>query len=104
MEENRISSLLISRTIEVHDSNIEGAEFEVVLPTLWGNGWNSDDPNDRKWFVKEILTQTRRCAETDHNFQVVAEESVFSHAEDVARIAEKEYFIHHVHVKCINSD
>lgn len=100
LEENRISSLITTGTIKVSDSSISGADFEVILPTLWGNGKDSDEPVDRKWFVNEILVQTRKCIHTQNKFQIISESSEFAHAEDIAMIAEREYFVHHVHIAC----
>lgn len=51
MEENRISSLLTAGTISVKQSQREDADFEVTLPTLWGNGWDSDEPNPNGYFT-----------------------------------------------------
>ena len=100
MEENRISSLITAGTISVKQSQREGADFEVTLPTLWGNGWDSDEPKDRRWFVKEIVTQKRKCLDNGNAFRIVGESKEFSHAEDIARIAVREYYIYHVHIAC----
>lgn len=100
LEENRVSGLIMNGMITAEPSDIEDADYEVLVPTLWGNGYDSDELKGRKWFVKEILTQKRLCQQTAHNFRIVHEDKVFSHAEDIARIAEREYYKYYVHVAC----
>ncbi len=71
-EDTRINSLVAQDQIRLESSGVPGANYQVILPTpLRGNGWNSEDPEDRKYWVEEVIKKMRACGNSAFTFQVI---------------------------------
>jgi hypothetical protein len=80
----------------VNETEVDGADYEVVIMSLWGNGVDSDDPVERQVFVADLLEIRGKCLDGyDVNYET---KELFMKVE--GGVGRQEYYKYFVYVAC----